>query len=153
MTGKPGTQSFFVRPAAHVSKGQKPRIRPAAGRRQPKARASAARRNLKEAGCHGANGLGSGNTDRIWKNPYKAKNTNRTGRAKAGGFRQQPPGLYKPTSSGELIVAYYDGETVKAFYTQQGKGDLESVWYFCLAPDGGLGYIRANNLQEVIPVV
>ena len=75
------------------------------------------------------------------------------GACESWGFRQQPPGLYKPTSSGELIGAYYDGETVKAFYTQQGKGDLESVWYFCLAPDGGLGYIRANNLQEVIPVV
>ena len=59
----------------------------------------------------------------------------------------------KPTSSGELIGTYYDGEIIKAFYTQQGKGDLESVWYFCLAPDGGLGYIRANNLQEVEPVL
>ena len=54
----------------------------------------------------------------------------------------------KPTSSGELVGTYYDGTIVKAFYTQQGKGDLSSTWYFCLAPDGALGYIRANNLAE-----
>ena len=46
------TGGFFnVRLAAHVSNGFKSRIRPVVGRIQPKARVSAARRNLKEAGC------------------------------------------------------------------------------------------------------
>ena len=54
----------------------------------------------------------------------------------------------KPTSSGELLGTYYDGTIIKAFYTQQGKGDQGSTWYFCLAPDGALGYIRAYNLLE-----
>ena len=40
-----------VRLAAHVSNGCKSRIRPVVGRIQPKARVSAVRRDLKEAGC------------------------------------------------------------------------------------------------------
>ena len=39
--------------ARHVSNGCKSRIRPTAGRIQPKARVSIVRWNLKEAGCPG----------------------------------------------------------------------------------------------------
>ena len=42
---------FLVRLAAHVSNGCKSRIRPVAGRIQPKARVLQVTANLKEAGC------------------------------------------------------------------------------------------------------
>lgn len=54
----------------------------------------------------------------------------------------------KPTSSGTLTGTYYDGTVVNVYYAERGQGDRGSTWFFCMGPDGALGFIRANNLAE-----
>lgn len=54
----------------------------------------------------------------------------------------------KPTSGGSLVGTYPDGTAVSVYYSEKGQGDQSSTWYYCMGPDGALGYIRSNNLAK-----